>query len=55
VLQLTPVLAFVCFLLVTVTAPFIGGLRLAKVTNVADGTLGMNLGVFGVCYPSHAT
>ncbi|RSH82013.1 uncharacterized protein EHS24_008217 [Apiotrichum porosum] len=44
-------LAFICFILVTVTAPFIKGLYVVHVETTKDAAFGINLGVFGSCFP----
>jgi len=49
------VLAFICFILVTVTSPFVKSLYLVSIKSVKDNSLGLNLGVFGTCYPGRAT
>lgn len=43
--------AFVCFILVTVSAPFIRSLYIAHINSAQKNELAQNLGVFGYCYP----
>lgn len=47
--------AFICFILVTVSAPFIRSLYIAHISSAAKSELAQNLGVFGFCYPGGTT
>lgn len=47
--------AFICFILVTVSAPFIRSLYVAHIQSAAKQELAQNLGVFGYCYPGGTT